>query len=226
MKTVALAGAELVAQEAAAFIAAEARAAIHARGRFLMALSGGTTPMRMLDQLASEEVPWARVHVFQVDERIVAATNPARSLTMLREHLLDKVAIPAGQVHAMPVEGSDLAAAAAQYAAILDQVAGKPPVLDLIHLGLGEDGHTASLVPGDPVLDDLESPVALTGLYQGFRRMTLTYATLGQARRILWLVTGSDKAKARSHLQAGDPSIPAGRVPSDRAILFTDLAER
>ena len=219
------ADAELVASRAAAFIAAEARIAVHERGRFLLALSGGSTPTRMLELLVGEEVPWSHVHVFQVDERITIASDPARNLTLLRTRLLDKVAIPAEQVHPMPVEASDFDAAARNYATTLTQVAGKPPVLDLVHLGLGEDGHTASLVPGDPVLDELESDVTLTGPYRGLRRMTLTFTVLSRARCILWLVTGSDKAEVLGRLRRGDRSIPAGRLPGERAILFTDCTE-
>jgi 6-phosphogluconolactonase/glucosamine-6-phosphate isomerase/deaminase len=122
----------------------------------------------------------------------------------------------------MPVEYRDLEAAAAQYAQTIAELAGLPPVLDLVHLGLGTDGHTASLVPGDPVLDVVEADVALTGTYQGRRRMTLTYPILNRTRRVLWLVTGVEKEAALQQLQAGDLSIPAGRVRQERALIFAD----
>ena len=222
MKAEVLADAEAVARRAAAFIAGEARTAARERGRFLLALSGGTTPLRMLELLAEEDIPWPLAHVFQVDERVIEASDPARNFTRLRASLLDKIPLRADQIHPMPVEEADLATASARYSAALRQIAGTPPVLDLVHLGLGEDGHTASLVPGDPALEEMGSEVAVTGPYQGFRRMTLTFSALDHARRILWLVTGSGKAAALVRLCHGDPSIPAGRLPSQRAILFAD----
>ena len=127
------------------------------------------------------------------------------------------------QIHPMPVEYRDLEAAAEQYTHTVEDLAGSPPVLDLAHLGLGPDGHTASLVPGDPVLDITEADVALTGTYQGNRRMTLTYPILNRARRVLWLVTGMEKAAMLHRLQDGDLSIPAGRVRRDTALIFSDL---
>lgn len=213
-----------VAQKAAKIIAAEARAAVAARGRFVVAVSGGRTPWQMLRALAGEDVPWSAVHVVQVDERIAPAGDPDRNLTHLRETLLERAPLPPEQIHAMPVEEADLEAGARSYAGILDRIAGTPPVLDLAHLGLGPDGHTASLVPGDPVLKVTDADVALTGTYQGRRRMTLTYPMLNRARRILWLVTGSDKIDALVRLRAGDKSIPGGRIRSDRAVVLADRA--
>jgi len=215
---------ESTARAAAKFIAAEASAAIAARGRFVMAVSGGHTPWIMLRALADEKLPWERLQVFQVDERVAPAGDPERNLTHLRETLLNRAPIRAEQIHAMPVESSDLEASARQYVAELRDAAGSPPVLDLVHLGLGPDGHTASLVPGDPVLDISASDVAVTGVYQGRRRMTLTYPIINRARRILWLTTGKEKHDMLLRLRNADPSIPAGRICQDHAVIFADRA--
>jgi 6-phosphogluconolactonase len=218
------ADADAVGREAAAIIAAEARAAVAARNRFIVAVSGGRTPWQMLRALADEVLPWDRLHVVQVDERVAPAGHPDRNLTHIRKSLLDHAPLRPGQIHAMPVEEKDLAAAAARYALTLTEIADSPPVLDLVHLGLGPDGHTASLVPGDPVLDLTDIDVAPTGVYQGRRRMTLTYPILNRARRVLWLVTGSDKVGMLVRLRDGDVSIPAGRVRRDRALVLADQA--
>ena len=217
-----LVDADDVAREAAKVIAAGARAAVAARGRFVVAISGGRTPWQMLRALAGEDVPWGRVHVVQVDERIAPAGDPDRNLTHLRESLLEHAPLPPGNIHAMPVEEADLDAAARSYARALGEIAGTPPVLDLAHLGLGPDGHTASLVPGDPVLNVTDLDVALTGVYQERRRMTLTYPALNRARLILWVVTGAEKADMLARLRDGDGSIPAGRVRRDNALVLAD----
>src|SRR5438128_6917826 len=187
-----------------------------------MAVSGGHTPWLMLRALAGDALPWSEVHVLQVDERVAPAGDPDRNLTHLRDRLLDRAPLAPDHVHPMPVEAADLDRAAEQYGRTLQAVAGSPPVLDLVHLGLGADGHTASLVPGDPVLDVAAADVALTGIYQGRRRMTLTYPILDRARRVLWLVAGVEKAAALHRLQAGDASIPAGMVRQDTALVFAD----
>jgi 6-phosphogluconolactonase len=219
-----LASAEAVAREGAAIIAAEARAAVAARGRFILAVSGGHTPWSMLRDLAGEDVPWNGVHVTQVDERVAPAGHPDRNLTHLRESLLEHAPMRPEQIYAMPVEVSDLEAAASRYAQTLQGIADSPPVLDLVHLGLGPDGHTASLVPGDPVLDVTDADVALTGVYQGRRRMTSTYPMINRGRRILWLVTGTDKVEMLMRLRDGDRSIPAGRIDRDNALVIADRA--
>jgi len=219
-----LADADAVARAAAVTIAADARAAVAVRGRFLMAVSGGHTPWVMLRELANEEVPWKDVHVFQVDERIAPAGDPDRNLTHLRASLLEHAPLPSEHIHAMPVEMPNLEAAAKEYAHTLTTIAGSPPVLDLAHLGLGPDGHTASLVPGDPVLDTTDADVGITGVYMGRRRMTLTYPILNRSRRILWLVTGAEKAAMFPRLRDGDTSIPAGRIARDQALLLADRA--
>jgi 6-phosphogluconolactonase len=222
MKTEVLVDAEAVATEAARIIAAEARSVVAARGRFVMAVSGGHTPWQMLRALAGEDVPWKNVHVVQVDERVAPAGHADRNLTHLCESLLEQAPLQPEQIYAMPVEEKDLEAAALSYTQTLQEVAGTPPVLDLAHLGLGSDGHTASLVPGDPVCDLTDADVAMTGVYQERRRMTLTYPMLNRSRRILWLVTGEEKAGMLVRLQAGDVSIPAGRVRQDKALVLAD----
>jgi 6-phosphogluconolactonase len=213
-----------VAREAAAIIAREARAGVAARGCFIMAVSGGRTPWMMLRALSNQDMPWDKVHVVQVDERVAPAGHPDRNLTHLHDSLLKQARLPIDRIHAMPVEASDLEAAATQYAVTLQELAGSPPVLDLVHLGLGPDGHTASLVPGDPVLNVMEADVAVTGMYQGRRRMTLTYPILNRARCILWLVTGSEKAGMLARLRDGDRSIPAGRIHQAQAFVLADRA--
>jgi 6-phosphogluconolactonase len=157
-----------------------------------------------------------------VDERVAPAEHPDRNLTHLRESLLAHCPLRPEQVHAMPVESENLEAASAQYAVTLQQTAGAPVVLDLVHLGLGPDGHTASLIPGDPVLDVTEADVAMTGVYQGRRRMTLTFPILDRARRIVWLVTGGEKAEMLARLCEADRSIPAGRVRQQQAVVLAD----
>jgi 6-phosphogluconolactonase len=222
MKIEVFADADSVAREAAAIIATEARASVAARGRFIAAFSGGHTPWLMLRALADETVPWAGVHVAQVDERVAPAGDPDRNLTHLRESLLEHAPLRPEQIYAMPVESLDLEAAAKSYAVTLAEIAGSPPVFDLVHLGLGPDGHTGSLVPGDPVLQVTDKDVAVTGIYQGRRRMTLTYPILNRSRRVLWVVTGSEKTQMLVRLHQGDQSIPSGRVRQDRALVLAD----
>ena len=224
MKIQILRDADSVAERAAAIIVAEARPAVSARGCFTVALSGGQTPWRMMRTLARKEMPWQGVFVFQVDERVAPDGNPDRNLTQLRESLLLHVPLPPDQVCAMPVDAPDLDAAAGVYATTLQRVAGSPAVLDLVHLGLGQDGHTASLIPGDPVLDVTDRDVALTKIYNGRRRMTLTYPILNRARRVLWVVTGNEKVEMLARLRNKDATIPAGRVHQDRAIVLADRA--
>jgi len=217
-----LADADAVARRAAQLIAAAARDAVVARGRFVFAVSGGRTPWVMLRVLAAEDVPWRNVHIAQVDERVAPAGDPDRNLTHLRDSLLSRAPLRAEQIHAMPVECTDLTSAAGRYAATLAAVSGSPPLLDLVHLGLGADGHTASLLPNDAALDVVDSDIAITGPYQGRRRMTLTYPAIDRARRILWVVTGADKSAALGRLRDGDRGIPAGRVRRDSAVLLAD----
>jgi 6-phosphogluconolactonase len=210
-----------VAVEAAKFIAQQGRGAVAARGRFILALSGGKSPLPMFRALVTEDLPWSRVYVAQVDERVAPAGHPDRNLTHLQEELLQRVPLPPDQILPMPVEAPNLKAAAAQYSQRLREIAGTPPVLDLVHLGIGPDGHTASLVPDDPVLNVTDADVALSGPYQGRLRMTLTFPALNRARRILWLATEPEKSSVLARLRSADPAIPAGRVRQDHALLLT-----
>jgi 6-phosphogluconolactonase len=201
---------EAAARAAASHIAADLRAAAGKRGRCSAALSGGRTPDVMLRALAREQVPWEVLHLFQVDERDVPEGHPDRNWTHLSSDLLDLVTLRPEQLHPIRLgSGSDLDDEARRYARELEALAGRPPVLDLVHLGLGRDGHTASLTAGDPVLDVRDAPVAATRAYRGRRRITLTYRTLDAARRLL---------------RIGDRGLPAGRVARERALLVCDAA--
>lgn len=208
-----------VAHRAAAVLAAACRASVQARGSCAIAVSGGTTPWAMLGALADEDVPWHALGIWQVDERIAPSGHDDRGLT----HLVRSLPAP-GRVRAMPVDDIDpgddeaLAAAAATYAADL------PERFDLIHLGLGADGHTASLVPGDAALEVRDRLVTITGPYQGRRRMTLTFPVLDRARHILWVATGASKAGALGLLRSRDPSIPASRVAAPDQLAVVDRA--
>ena len=210
------ADAEAVARRGAEIVGHRARRAIEARGRFTLALSGGRTPWVMVAALAAEDIPWERVALYQADERVAPDGHPDRNLTQLLTVLAASAAASV-ELHAMPVTG-DLEAGAAAYAATL------PGRLDLVHLGLGADGHTASLVPDDPVLAVRDRDVACTEPYQGHRRMTLTYPAIDRAREALWLVTGHDKRGALERLLAGDDSIPAGRIGTAEQHVLADAA--
>jgi len=204
-----------VAERGASYVAEQARAAVADHDRFTFAVSGGRTPWAMFARMAEKDMLWDSTAIYQVDERVAPAGDPDRNLA----HLLTSLPAESGaEIHAMPVEEDDLEAAAAEYAQAL------PEAFDLVHLGLGPDGHTASLVPGDPVLEVTDRGVALTGIYQGRRRMTLTYPTLNAARQVLWLVTGEDKVDALRRLRAGDTSIPGGRVIAASALIVADAA--
>lgn len=218
------ADATAVSYRAATYIAECAKQAIAQRNRFVLALSGGATPRQMLGILPAETIDWRKVHLVQVDERIAPLGSPERNLTQLRDALLVHVPIPEGQVEPMPVDDANLAAAAKRYGRLLIRLAGSPALLDLVQLGLGADGHTASLVPGDAVLAVSRADVAITAQYNGWRRMTLTFPIINRARRILWLVTGADKAATVARLVQGDTSLPASRINRESALLLVDRA--
>jgi 6-phosphogluconolactonase len=211
---IALPDASSLAIRAAELVAGRARTAVADHGRFTFAVSGGSTPWAMFAQLAHQDMPWSEVEVFQVDERVAPEGDPDRNLTHLRQSLGSAPAV----VTAMPVNEADLDRAAAAYAARL------PDRFDLVHLGLGPDGHTASLVPDDPVLEVTDRLVAVTQPYQGHRRMTLTYPALARADDLLWLISGEDKRQPLTKLLASDPSIPAGRVTAAHSTILADAA--
>jgi len=219
MKVEVHADADAVARAAAAIVAVQARAAVAARGRFVMAVSGNPAPRLMLRALATEDMPWKATYVAQTDECLASSRAPAGDLDDLRESLLRHTPLPAAHIVDMPVAA---AAGAARYALTLGDLAGRPPVLDLVLLDLGTDGATAALVPGDPVQDVLDADVAITGVYQGRQWMTLTSPTIDRARCRLWLVTGSDKTEMLARLRDGDRSIPAGRISQDHALVLAD----
>ena len=206
---------EAMAAAAARYVADRAWATVDRRGGFTFAVSGGHTPWAMFTHLAAEDVPWGRITLFQVDERVAPIDDPDRNLTQL----LTSLGSAPARVRPMPVEESDLDAAAASYAV------GLPAHFDLVHLGLGPDGHTASLVPGDAVLEVSDRLVTPTGgTYQGRRRLTLTFPALARARQLLWLITGGDKREPLAKLLAGDRSIPAGRVTAGASLILTDAS--
>jgi 6-phosphogluconolactonase len=206
-----------VHRRGAELIAEAARGAVSERGSFALAVSGGRDPWPMFTQLEDLEMNWTKTEIFQVDERVAPAGDDQRNLT----HLVESLSIGAqGSIRPMPVTAEDLEAAADRYAESL------PEALDLSHLGMGPDGHTASLVPGDPVLEVADKRVAVTsGEYQGVRRMTLTYPELSRVRSLLWVITGEEKVDALQKLLAQDPSIPAGRVePGGDSLILADRA--
>lgn len=197
-------------------------AALALTERASLAVSGGSSPGPMFAALAASTLAWERVELFQVDERVAPEGDAARNLTGLIDRLgpevLGRVAL-----HPVPVLLGPDAAAVAYERALVERL-GPSPVLDVVHLGLGDDGHTASLVPGDAALEVADRDVAATGDYRGHRRVTLTYPALDRAALLVWLVTGADKAEPLARLLARDPSIPAGRVRAARSVAVCDRA--
>lgn len=209
------------AQAAARHIGESLRDAIAERGAAALALSGGTSPRPLFAALARAQLDWTRVDVFQVDERVAPAGSDARNLTSIERALLAEGPLSRKRLHAMPVDAADLDAAAARYALEIEAL-GAP--LDVVHLGLGADGHTASLFAGDPAQDEADRTVATTGVHAGYRRMTLTLPAINATREIVWLVTGPQKAAVLAALVAGGGAFPASRVSRDASIVFTDAA--
>ena len=209
-----------VAVAAADHIAARARTAVSEHGRFCVALSGGRTPWKMLERLVGMDLPWNGVHVFQVDERVAPDGDADRNATKLAS-ILGTSALPGVNLHLMPVSDEDLDRACDAYARAIARGT-RNGRFDLVHLGLGEDGHTASLVPGDPVLEVDDRDVALAGPYQGRVRMTLTQPVIDGAAERMWVVTGASKAPMLARLRAGDAEIPAGRVTHRSAVVLAD----
>jgi 6-phosphogluconolactonase len=213
--------AEGVALRGAATIATAARAAVAHHGSFTLAVSGGTTPWAMFRALGNEDVPWDDVGIWQVDERIAPHGHDDRSLTHLEASLPHDAAL---RIHPMPVDDLDPTDDAALNAATGEYSVELPERFDLVHLGLGDDGHTASLTPGDPVVDIRDRDVAITAEYRGRHRMTLTFPVLDRAHRILWIATGASKMDAFRKLRDGDPTIPAGRVSAADQLAIVDRA--
>lgn len=198
------------ASEAASWIARQLRNAVSRRGAASIALSGGSTPALMLAQLADLSVPWSATTIFQVDERVAPDGDPDRNATML-----DVLRSHRPSIRLMPVTASDLLAAMHQYAALL------PDRLDIVHLGVGDDGHTASWPPGDPVINDVEM-VAMSGEYQGRMRMTLTVPVVNAARRRLVLATGTAKAPIIERWLLHDHALPVDRVGRGNTTVVLD----
>ena len=207
------------AEAAAVTIAEYLNAAIGRRGDASLALSGGKTPEPMVEHLAALPIAWDRVHLWQVDERAVDTHDPDRNWLSF-EALTAK--LPSHHLHPMPVEVQD---ADQLYAGELQAVVGSPPVFDVVHLGLGSDGHTASLVPGSPVLDVTDRDVSWVDEYQGHRRLTLTRPVLQAATQQVWLIVGSGKAQAASELVGGHGDSPASMVAAGAVgTVFMDAA--
>jgi 6-phosphogluconolactonase len=218
------------AERAAEVMAAAICAAIGRADRCLVALSGGSTPRPVFEALAAQDLLWEKVTILQVDERIVPDGDPARNLAGQRDALghlgADWLPLPVEdllEIRPDDPDGSEQTAAVLDaFSTALVEVAGDPPVLDLVHLGLGDDGHTASLVPGDPLVDELRSYVGLTAEYNGTRRVSLTRPVLDRARMVVWLVSGATKAGPLGRLLAGDLSIPAGLIRPAHSVVLAD----
>jgi 6-phosphogluconolactonase len=210
-----LADADALARRAADLMLAAARAK---NGPFSVALSGGSTPKRLYQLLATLPFPWARTHWFWGDERFVSPDDPASNYRMTREALLSHVPVPADQIHPVPTIGHTPEGAAEQYEATLkafhgtEQLTPERPLFDIVLLGLGTDGHTASLFPGKPMLDERRRWVGATDDPQGAPRITVTYPALESSAETIFLVAGADKKDRLREVLAGDKRLPAARL--------------
>jgi 6-phosphogluconolactonase len=213
-----------VAEAAAAYLAQQITTTLATKSTFSMAISGGRTPWEMLKILAKADLPWQRVNLFQVDERVAPDGHADRNLTQLFQAIAGTPMVTQLRIFPMPVLAADLEEGCREYTQVIHEVTeGKG--LDLIHLGLGSDGHTASLVPEDGVMEVQDRLVACTqNTYQGRIRMTLTYPLLNSAKQLLWIVTGSEKQEMVKRLLQQDPSIPAGSIRQENALLLVDQA--
>jgi len=223
-----LADSEALAERAVAHLVRAAAAAIEERGRFVWAVSGGSTPRRMLELLSEgDDLDWSRTHLFQVDERVAPDGDSDRNASMLDTALLTDSFrsrhTPAG-IWPMPVTAGDLDAACSVYAASIDELTGSPAVFDLIQLGMGADGHTASLIPDDPILGVDDRDVAMSQEYQGRIRMSLTWPVLDRAKELLWVIGGESKVPAVQQFFDNDPAIPATLPTQARATVLLDEA--
>lgn len=178
----------------------------------------------MLRRFATAELPWSAVHVTQVDERCVPRDDPRRNFGVLQRILVGEGPLPGANLLAMPVEHDDLEQDAVEFSGRLAQWLGTAGIFDMVQLGLGADGHTASLIPNDPVLGVDDRNVAVTSVYEGTRRMTLTLPVLSAARERLWLVTGAAKADALGALLKGEGTAPAVRVKRAGTTVVADEA--
>jgi 6-phosphogluconolactonase len=211
-----------LARSAAELILDDCRRSLADRSRpYAIGVSGGSTPTLMFEEMAALPMPWSDVHVFQVDERVAPAGSADRNLTQLTDCLLARVEIPSENIHPMPVESDDLRAACQAYEREIESVTRDAP-LDMVQLGLGDDGHTASLAPGDPILDVSDRDVWHVEEFNGLPRMSMTYPAIDRSRKILWLAVGHTKAEMCRRLIASDREIPAGRVSQHNATLLVD----
>ena len=224
--------AETLAHEIAEWLCGLAQASDRA---FAVCLSGGSTPRRLYECLAAPDIasrfPWSRTHWFWGDERFVPHDHPDSNFRMAREAFLSQVPVPNDNIHAVPTEGVSSNQAASAYEATLKRfygsgtIAPARPLFDVTLLGIGEDGHTASLFPGQPALQETRRwAVAVIGV-KAEARITLTYPVLDSSRELAFLVTGKEKQGVVARAQAGDRTLPAAVVhPVGRLHWFTDRA--
>lgn len=227
------------ALRSAELLAQAIEAALGQRGRCLLVLSGGSTPRPVFDELALMDLRWERVMLLQADERLAPDGSPDRNLTQQQEAFegcgATWLPLPVDRLLKAAAASSDgeslldrrppagvVAEILGDFNARLVEFADEPPVVDIAQLGIGTDGHTASLLPGDPALDELRRYVALTGLYQGHRRLTMTRPVFDRARLVVWLARGHEKAEPLGRLLTGDLSIPAGIIRPRQSVIVAD----